>query len=140
MLVTEVPALAVLSLVEDISFRATDLRLPSWVPNYSYPYSPTPYAWLDVGGYYNASRVAQGEQSRHFIDGNTLVLYGRKFSTIGQVCTSQRQMIRSRWLAPCFKICANLPQPYFHVRGQSRLEILWRTMIADHGPSDVQAV
>ena len=138
MFIREVPALAVLSLVEDISFRATFPSLPSWVPNYSYPFSPTPYAWLGVGGYYNASRVAKGQQSRHSFDGNILILHGRKFSTIRQVCTPQRQMVRSRWLAPCLDICADLPQPYFHLSGQSRIEIMWRTMIADHGPVDIR--
>jgi hypothetical protein len=139
MFIREVPVLTVLSLVEDIAFRTTYPGLPSWVPNYSYPFCPTPYAWLGVGGYYNASRIAEGRQSRHSFDGNALTLYGRKFSTIHRVCTPQREMIRSRWLPPCFNLCSDLPQPYFHLSGQSKLEILWRTMTANHGPTDVRS-
>jgi len=70
--------------------------------------------------------------SRRRVEGNTLIPPGSHLATIKAVCPTFSEMIRSVNLIPLIELAARIPQPYFNTR-QDRLDVLWRTMIADTG-------
>ena len=66
-------------------------------------------------------------------EGDTLCLKGIRLSVIKQACGENlRKLYRKRWLQPMLDLAHAIPQPYFHLPGHDRIEVLWRTLLADH--------
>lgn len=100
--------------------------LPSWVPDYS---ASSPTSVLDSlpdgdDKLYNSFE----DNSRSFhlsISNNVLQLNGFILDTISEIEPPSPPHSRESWV----RICLNIPKIY--INGQDRVEVLWRTVIAD---------
>ncbi|KAK0649712.1 heterokaryon incompatibility protein-domain-containing protein [Cercophora newfieldiana] len=139
LMIENLSTLPVLALKEDLAVH-TDPALPSWVPDFSYPYVPVSISWLGLGGRFHLSNPTKApDLSRRRVEGNTLILPGSRLATIMAVCPTFSEMVRAVNLIPLIELGARAAQPYFHT-GQDRLDVLWRTCIADSGPEETGSV
>ena len=108
--------------------KANPLKLPSWVPDFSKEWGSA-LSRNGSGDHYHASK---GHSIRLLPPPNlrTLVLEGYHFDTITGVGDSDFELGRGiRPLHESAKIILDLPLVYH--TGQDRIEVLWRTLIAD---------
>ena len=120
--------LLLLSRVED----ALDRRihgLPSWVPDFSVPYSTD--TMLDpTGKVYDASLAVRNSSVRAcHIENHDLYVNGAQRSSIFELCKTTNETIRSGLTHELVDLCSKADSVY--TNGQSQWETLWRTLIAD---------
>jgi hypothetical protein len=126
--VLNVPLLSMLSCVEDRSLRRL-AGLPSWVLDFS-TRKTGEFVAFGSGGLYDASDVKRTPHSPRTIDNNNVLrITGARIETIGELGTDQPNP-HSDFVTDCFRLCSKLPSVY--TNGHGRVEVLWRTLIADH--------
>jgi hypothetical protein len=114
-----------LSTVEDKSQRIVEL-LPSWVPDFSFGAG----ASLGMGGKHAYSAAGDLPKGlRPLGEKRLLGITGSELDEIVEVGESMDEINNGRSLIQCLKIVSQLPPTYF--TGQSRLEVFWRTLVAD---------
>lgn len=135
-LLQELPRLTNLSYVEDKSNIILP-GLPSWVPDYTCTNIPMPPIQLrDSATTFDCcsnlgkkSKIDHHVGVRYTESMDTLAVKARKIDRIVEVCTPMWDIFKAHDISSCLIILSNLPQTY--ATGQSRGEVLWRTMIAD---------
>lgn len=132
LLLDRLPNLAFLSLAEDQVDRKI-LDLPSWVPDWSGPgsnYGHLSWEQLASTPLFDASRVNTLYEPPCKVVDRTLFLRAAHFDTITAVSEPIGLMVSTHWIQPCLRICEMLPETYAPT-SQHRVEVLWRTLIAD---------
>jgi hypothetical protein len=64
------------------------------------------------------------------VNDNALYVFGACLDTIVEVTPPMVQMIDSNKIQQCFELCVGL-SPLYYPTNQTRVEVLWRTMVAD---------
>ncbi|MCJ1355342.1 MAG: hypothetical protein MMC33_005333 [Icmadophila ericetorum] len=139
-LIQKLPYLTILSDVEDRT-RRTLANLPSWVPDYSSPVGSRSFAWGFRHCDYNVwlQDPLQWQPSLRIISGTVLKVRGIRLDTIESPChdmascktTEQKSWLNNicLLLGSYLEVLNSLKVQYRN--SQSRLEALWRTVIAD---------
>ena len=120
---TKTGSVSVLSQIDHDSKGISDL--PSWVPDYS-AYNPSTQALAYVCGarlYRAFSQIRRSPEPT--IVNDVLFLCAMRWDTIADIELTERPFP----LQGNFDLCLQLPDIYFN--GQTRIEALWRTLIAD---------
>ena len=126
--VLNVSLLSALSCVEDRSPRRL-AGLPSWVPDFN-TRKTGEFSAFGSGGLYDASHVKQAPHVPRTIDNdNFLRITGARIETVSELGTDQSSA-HSDFVTDTFHLCSKLPSVY--TNGQGCVEVLWRTLIADH--------
>ncbi|KAE8378567.1 hypothetical protein BDV26DRAFT_304208 [Aspergillus bertholletiae] len=124
--------LRMLSAVLDRSLHNNIPDLPSWVPDYSVPFCNMMCANYQAAGTLPQQTMATQPSGSW----NVLSVSGVKIDTVlqtGNATSGPKQMAMffdARW----FELALLLPHPYHN--GQTRTEVLWRTLCADQKRSD----
>jgi hypothetical protein len=114
-----------LSIVEDKPQRIVEL-LPSWVPDFSFGAG----ASLGMDGKHAYSAAGDLlKKLRPLGEKRLLGITGSELDEMVEVGESVDEIENGRSLIRCLQIVSQLPQTYF--TGQSRLEVFWRTIVAD---------
>jgi hypothetical protein len=134
LLLQNLPFLSALSYVEDKSIRRLE-QLPSWVPDYSSERQVQP---LILGSQFNASLAERDSSMSPSIISNRLYLHGACFDSVTSVALAGgndsayqdwQEPTCLAWLQSIFSLLLQLEPLY--VTTESRLEVLWRTLVAD---------
>ncbi|KAH8600097.1 heterokaryon incompatibility protein-domain-containing protein [Bisporella sp. PMI_857] len=117
----------ILSDVDSCSENAHLLKLPSWVPNYC---SPSP-AWQPLIGFgggtaFDAALCLSFGRSERSLSMTTMTCSGAVFGTMQEV--HKFKTAKTCGVRSLLEFCLSMPQ---EANGRRRLEIFWRTMIAD---------
>ena len=120
--------LGVLSWVQDPSLRRIAAR-PSWVPDYSMPY----LNMMCSGSGFSAAGVFAFTPPPPSSRWDRLRLRGAVVDAVAETANDRTNFINSMMLLEpsWFELALLLPQPYHGTNGQSRGEVLWRTLCAD---------
>jgi hypothetical protein len=148
--IKKLPFLSTLSFVEEQKRRRL-LELPSWVPDYSSALGRQPLITLGSGRIFDASRAKSYRSpppTFHSFQRSTTSPEIPILDTLQECITLQgapldriplkrisEPLDRLRllgWATPVLKLCSELDRIYAPT-GQSRIEALWRTLIADTG-------
>jgi hypothetical protein len=139
LLLKHVPGLQLLSQVEDSKSRQLG-GLPSWSPDYSCYIDKVPLALFLHGTtaiqeccFHVCGALEPDCYSRCCVSGSVLMLEGKRFDTIVSVAPPFETLIYQPSIEPLFDICLGLDEMY-QMTQQDRLEVLWRTIIADSIP------
>jgi len=141
--------------VEDKSRRNIN-DLPSWVPDYTYSLMTKPFNWFGIrdtntgrvvgdtstylpGGLYNASLAAESSLRSHTITNNTLIVSGALFDRVIEISKFEVNPNLEDLILQPLHICCGLEEIYCPT-GQPRVEVLWRTIIADSYGTDLAPV
>jgi hypothetical protein len=146
-IVRSIPYLDILSEVHDRP-GCRNNSLPSWVPDYASMAACEPLTSLGArelsslsgdetehtqpvpGGIYDTSLVQSSGSVFRDIERDVLVVKGARFAVVDEVSQSFDFVFQPLGIFTHLKICSKIP-PIYQATGQSRVEVLWRTLIAD---------
>lgn len=130
-LLRSLPVLSVLSAAE--ASDCGHLELPSWVPDWTRPGPNGNYlGWADVMGepIFDCSRVDAGSGHVCSVSNRQLLLCGASFDTVVDISDSMDVVVTTHQIQSLLRVCSGLKDTYFP-SAQNRVEVLWRTLIAD---------
>ncbi len=132
-LLLNMPTLEVLS--HTVSYTASKVEgLPSWSPDWSCPMQAIPFPIISHGGpedsLFNCSGDLSCDTSLRKISGSRLELLGNRFDRITVIAIQEDERITSHFVDNIFELVTEMATVY-HSTGQDRVEVLWRTILAD---------
>jgi hypothetical protein len=140
LLLKHVPRLQLLSQVECSTSRQLE-GLPSWSPDYSCYINKMPLTLFLHGTtaiqeccFHVCGALEADCRPRCRVSGSVLMLEGKSLDTIVSVTPPiETHIMQQPSIEPLFDICLGLDEMY-RMTQQDRLEVLWRTIIADSIP------
>ncbi|GME28712.1 chitin recognition protein [Neofusicoccum parvum] len=131
-LLKDLPLLSILSILEAPEVEAKT-ELPSWVPDWSRSGPEHDHlGWADIMGkpVFDCALVDSGSGHICSVSNRQLFLCGAPFDRVIDVSESMDVMVMTYWLQPTLRMCLGLKDLYSPT-AQDRVEVLWRTLIAD---------
>ncbi|KAK0124224.1 hypothetical protein ONS95_009200 [Cadophora gregata] len=125
----ELPILSCLSYVGSKPSGMTSLSLPSWVPDYRAALGRVPIIHLGNHTCFNVSNIHMAKPAIRRFRGHTLEVQGRLVDTVTDFSIPLNDMRSSCYVIRCIDMCLKLSSIYR--TGEDRVEVLWRTLIAD---------
>ncbi|KAG4441387.1 hypothetical protein IFR05_003144 [Cadophora sp. M221] len=125
----ELPILSCLSYIGNRPSELGGLRLPSWVPDYRAALGRVPLIHLGNHTCFNASRIDLATPAPRRFRGHTLEIRGRLVDTVLDFSIPLSEMRSTCYVIRCIDMCLKLSKIYR--TGQDRVEVIWRTLIAD---------
>lgn len=130
LILQELPVLSCLSYVESGNRRKIS-DLPSWVPDYTVAIGRVPFIHLGNHAIFNASDVDPSNPCvRWFSPNGEALVRGVLVDTVLESSMPLAAMYSTFYLIRCIDMCVALAKTY-KPTGQDRVEVLWRTLIAD---------
>ncbi|KAH7343023.1 heterokaryon incompatibility protein-domain-containing protein [Rhexocercosporidium sp. MPI-PUGE-AT-0058] len=125
----ELPILSCLSYIGNKPSGLDCLRLPSWVPDYRAALGKVPLIHLGNNTCFNASRINPAQPAPRRFLGHALGLRGRLVDSVVDFSIPLTSIRSTCYVISCIDTCLKLAKKYR--TGQDRVEVIWRTLIAD---------